>query len=229
MPAVGMRRSTRVFGARVLRSGRRLSTAEPGEAWKQQHQTRSVGNVEDDLIHILKSDSGENNKLRKEKNGRDSETVVVDDGAKEMDVDENTGERKGGKRWGAVYQRKRKGLNVKDDSDRKYGKQFSRQRVKRRRGSEAICQVQITRTGVSFFAVFLNSILSYMSRVNVALQQLSAFLLSDPICSVYNLHGIHFLQVQQFYKFHFVIDEILMVIKLTVVKNYGILRHKAVS
>lgn len=194
MPAVGMRRSTRVFGARVLRSGRRLSTAEPGEVWKQQHQTRSAGNVEDDLIHILKNDPMENKKLRKEKNGRDSESLVVDDETKEMDVDEKTVERKDGKRWGAVYQRKRKGLDVKDDLDRKYGKQFSRQRVKRRRGSEAICQVEITRTGVNFFAVFLNSILSYMSRVNVTLQQLSAFLLSEPICSVYNLHGIHFLQ-----------------------------------
>lgn len=192
MPAVGMRRSTRVFGARVLRSGRRLSTAEPGEVWKQEHHTRSVGSVDDDLIHILKSDSVENKKLRKEKNGRDNESLVVDDEAKEMDVDDKTVERKG--RWGAVYQRKRKGLDVKYDSDRKYGKQFSRQRVKRRRASEAICQVQITRTGVKFFAVFLNSILSYMSRVNVTLQQLSAFLLSEPICSVYNLHGMYFLQ-----------------------------------
>lgn len=194
MPAVGMRRSTRVFGARVLRSGRRLSTAEPGEIWKQQHQTRSAGNVEDDLIHILKSDSVAVKNLRKEKNGRDSESVVVDDEPKEMDVDEKTVERKDKRKWGAVYQRKRKGFDVKDDSDRKYGKQFSRQRVKRRRGSEAIFQVEITRTGVNFFAVFLNSILSYMSRVNVTLQKLSAFLMSEPICSVYHLHGIHILQ-----------------------------------
>lgn len=228
MPAVGMRRSTRVFGARVLRSGRRLSTAEPGEVWKHQHQTRSSGNVDDDLIHILKTDSVENKKSRKEKYGRDNESLVVDDRTKEMVVDEKTVERKDRKRWGAVYQRKRKGLDGKDDSDKRYGKQFYRQRVKRRRGSEAICQVQVTRTGVNFFAVLLNSILSYMSRVSVTLQQLSAFLLSEPICSVYDLHGIHFLQVQQVYKFEFVIYGILMVIKL-VVKNYGILGIKLES
>lgn len=203
MPAVGMRRSTRVFGARVLRSGRRLSTAEPGEVWKQQHQSRSAGNVDDDLIHILKTDSVENKKLRKEKNGRDNESLVVDDKTKEMDVDEKAVERKNGKRWGAVYQRKRKRLDGKDDSGKRYGKQFTRQRVKRNRESEAIFQVQVTRTGVNIFAAFLNSILSYMSRANVTLQQLSAFLLSEPIYSVYDLHGIHFLQVQQVYKFKF--------------------------
>uniref|UniRef100_A0A166DPV2 Uncharacterized protein n=1 Tax=Daucus carota subsp. sativus TaxID=79200 RepID=A0A166DPV2_DAUCS len=199
MPAVGMRRSTRVFGARVLRSGRRLSTAEPGEVWKQQHQTRSAGHVEDDLADIFKdSNSVEGKKLRKEKNGRHNVMVLVDDEPKEMDVDEKTVEGAEGRRWGAVYQRKRKGLNVKDDFGKRYGRQFSRQRVKRRRGSEAVCQVQITRTGVNCFAVFLDSVLSYMSRVNVTSQQLSAFLLSEPICSVYDLHGIHFLQDSTF-------------------------------
>lgn len=196
MPAVGMRRSTRVFGARVLRSGRRLCTAESGEVWKQQHQTRSATNVEDDLIDILNNNSVESKKVSKVKNGRHNATLVLNEETKEMDVDKKTVEGSDGKRWGAVYQRKRKRLDVKDDSDKRYGKQFSRQRVKRREGREAICQVQITcgSSGVNFFAVFLNSILSYMSRVSVTLQQLSAFLLSEPICSVYDLHGIHFLQ-----------------------------------
>lgn len=175
MPAVGMRRSTRVFGARVLRSGRRLCTAEPG----------------DDLIHILKNDSVENKKLRKEKNRRHNESLVLNEETKEMDVDKKTVERSERKRWGAVYQRKRKRSS---DLNRMCGRQFSREPGKRCGGSDAIFQMQITRTGVNFFAVFLNSILSYMRRVNVTLQHISAFLLSEPICSVYDLHGIHFLQ-----------------------------------
>lgn len=214
MPAVGMRRSTRVFGARVLRSGRRLWTGEPGEVVvKQQyhHHRRHVANngvVE--VIEILDDPVKE----CKEK-GRQEKTV----GLKRKVSDENAAEAlktRTKNRWGIVYQRKRKrsDMQMGDDSSttspRRYGKQFFRKQCKTNLkenpavgGSNtgavfaAVVEASCGSANLLAFSCFLNSILRYMRRVSLGLQQLSAFIFSEPIIDVYSSRGIHFLQVKQ--------------------------------
>ncbi|GFS43019.1 enhancer of polycomb-like transcription factor protein [Actinidia rufa] len=161
MPSVGMRRSTRVFGARVLRSGRRLWCG-PSEL---------LGNYGD-------------NEVKSRENGwrRDTglkEKVTV------MDIDEKKAEPKKGKNVGRglvknkssedkmlgfVYQRKRKWLDSKNShfdgvlekkralEDRKYGKQFVRKQSRSKRiGESNSCPVAESYVGRVFSAAVKSS------------------------------------------------------------------------
>ncbi|XP_059665972.1 uncharacterized protein LOC132311854 isoform X2 [Cornus florida] len=149
MPSVGMRRTTRVFGARVLRSGRRLWSAGAVEA---KHMRAADG---DEWAEILdNSGDGGDASLCKENGWHDT-------GFKheEMDVDEKIGEPISGKsapkgsvnsncvnrrRWGSVYQRKRKTTDTKSPElsgpcekkralgNRRYGNQFTRKQWRKK-------------------------------------------------------------------------------------------------
>ncbi|KAI7733524.1 hypothetical protein M8C21_014941 [Ambrosia artemisiifolia] len=134
-----MRRTTRVFGARVLRSGRRLLTTQ--EVFKHMRRPPlAAANVEDDWIELLDHGSGggefkenrwrnsdeeneRSGKLRKEvklERSRDVCSVKV--------VDHDGNSLTENRRWGLVYSRKR----ARSESigcgnlDKKFGKKFSR-------------------------------------------------------------------------------------------------------
>ncbi|PSR98774.1 Enhancer of polycomb like [Actinidia chinensis var. chinensis] len=209
MPSVGMRRSTRVFGARVLRSGRRLWCG-PSEL---------LGNYGD-------------NEVKSRENGwrRDTglkEKVTV------MDIDEKKAEPKKGKNVGRglvknkssedkmlgfVYQRKRKWLDSKNShfdgvlekkgalEDRKYGKQFVRKQSRNKRiGESNSCPVAESSVGRVFsaavksschgsywFACVLSMVLRYMRGAKLILLELHAFVSSEPLAHVFSSQGIHF-------------------------------------
>ncbi|CAI9091310.1 OLC1v1026302C1 [Oldenlandia corymbosa var. corymbosa] len=138
MPSVGMRRSTRVFGARVLRSGRRL--------W-------SVKNNNAEWIELLDNsrDGGGDATKRKER-GRQGNYAVPEQNIRDMDVDKKVVEpisenvvpeavvanNHVGRRWGIVYTRKRKKVDsgvadILPSGDKKrFGKHFSRKKLKKK-------------------------------------------------------------------------------------------------
>lgn len=200
MPAVGgMRRNTRVFGTRVLRSGRRL--------WEEVGKHGEY--VEGEWIDML-DNSGDDRMSSKE---IDFNVITKTD-------ENNAVGRDVKNRWGAVYRRrKRKTLESEmSDEDRMYGKKYFR---KRRRttstcdgiwdlDSQVVRQEQMCRVivivlenyggSISFglFSCFLNSILRYMRCNSLRLRLLSAFLHYQPILSVYSSHGIRLQQVLDF-------------------------------
>ncbi|KAF5780023.1 putative enhancer of polycomb protein [Helianthus annuus] len=130
MPSVEMRRTTRVFGARVLRSGRRLfPTQEVGKHMRRPQL--AAADVEEDWIGLLDHSGGG----FKENVWHNSDDGVLDKEVKlgeskeidsvkslESDGDFVTGSR----RWGLVYSRKRKRTESSDDLDKKFGKKFFR-------------------------------------------------------------------------------------------------------
>ncbi|XP_076947964.1 uncharacterized protein LOC143620058 [Bidens hawaiensis] len=138
MPSVEMRRTTRVFGARVLRSGRRLFPTQD----VNKHMKRpplAAADVEDDWIDLLDhgghggggGDVGLKDNGWRNSNGEDKE---IDDGviklgkSKGNEINSDVEIGTGNNRWGVVYSRKRKrtesigGGNL----DKKFGKKFSR-------------------------------------------------------------------------------------------------------
>ncbi|GJR07002.1 putative enhancer of polycomb protein [Tanacetum coccineum] len=143
MPSVEMRRTTRVFGARVLRSGRRLFTS-PQEVIIRHMRKNVPLAVDDDVeqgwFELLEHHRGGG--VKKKRNLNDKNTVVdevlevklaenetkVVDSVKSVEqrVDEDGGT--GDKRFGTVYTRKRKRSVVTDD--KKFGKKFYRKRIK---------------------------------------------------------------------------------------------------
>lgn len=146
MPSVGMRRTTRVFGARVLRSGRRLWSA-PVEG-KQIRATAIAGGGAangEEWIELFENSGdhgggGSENNIQQKENGWQRDVGLKQD-AMVMEVDEKVVEpewvrnvhRDHKRMWGSVYKRKRKGADFEGSckkkrmlEDKKYGKQFVR-------------------------------------------------------------------------------------------------------
>nr|XP_043617427.1 uncharacterized protein LOC122589233 [Erigeron canadensis] len=153
MPSVEMRRTTRVFGARVLRSGRRLFPCEESKVIK--HMRKPSLAVGDDWIELLRGGGGDGRGWRKSNGGKKGVDVVLDvvDGgvafkdfkleeSKEFDSVEGVGEDCGAenRRWGVVYTRKRKRSELTncDDVDAKFGKKFFRQQSRKVVGMEEL-------------------------------------------------------------------------------------------
>lgn len=152
MPSVGMRRTTRVFGARVLRSGRRLWTG-PAEG----KYIKSANG--DEWIELLENsgDGGGSTNQRKERGrhgneaaakhevrGMDVDVKVVESAPKKVLHEGLVAENHVGERWGVVYTRKRKsvdsnlvessdnGNKKRDIDDKRYGKQFFRKQWRKK-------------------------------------------------------------------------------------------------
>lgn len=238
MPSVGMRRSTRVFGARVLRSGRRLWSG-PGDG-KYMKNTN-----EDEWIELLKN-SGDGGGVPRKERGRHGSDAAPKQDVTAMDVDEKAVESSPakvvhegvvadnhvGRRWGVVYTRRRKkvdstlvessvnGNKKRKIDDKRFGKQFYRKQWRKKTGQtvaeagdsnvglvapeQSLENARCHSLGVVFdssssscylVTCFLNSVLRYMRRARVGLQQLSAFVNSKTIAPVYYSCGIRFFQV----------------------------------
>ncbi|XP_060186930.1 uncharacterized protein LOC132616510 [Lycium barbarum] len=227
MPSVGgMRRTTRVFGARVLRSGRRLSSP-PSECVKRaKHGDEWIG-----LLESVGDHGGGGATTKCKKNGWiKKDSVPKQEKADQMDidvvdrkaVDEQEPEAPVAetispssnmlRRWGVVYTRKRKRhVSVEGDvltEDKRFGKHFVRKKkVKSAYAKDSdlseddgvLTDIVVVNTsyGSSYWvSCLLNSILRYLRRSTVSLQQIFGFINSNPLRDVYSLHGICLLQDQ---------------------------------
>ncbi|KAL1542518.1 hypothetical protein AAHA92_26601 [Salvia divinorum] len=212
MPSVGMRRSTRVFGTRVLRSGRRLWT-EPHEGGKNVRAVHGENKFSELLDHTadgggrhrelwLEDETGASLEVSAKPKMEERET----DGMEEKNVD---------MRFGIVYIRKRKRAELTTAEiveDVRFAKKYARkQRRKRCRVSEsygdcgglwysvrtrglAIAVNESSYDCYYWVTCFVTTLLSYMARVRIGMRQLSSFMLSRPICDAYSSRGILFLQ-----------------------------------
>lgn len=149
MPSVEMRRTTRVFGARVLRSGRRLFTTE--EKLKHMRRTHlAAEDAEENWIELLDHGGGDveikENGWHNSNGENKQELMDIDDEEPRSEI--NLGESKGNsvqhvhdisgcRRWGLVYSRKRKrsisstDRNTSVCSDKKFGKKFVRKQARK--------------------------------------------------------------------------------------------------
>ncbi|KAL2465063.1 Enhancer of polycomb-like transcription factor protein [Abeliophyllum distichum] len=139
MPAVGMRKSTRVFGARVLRSGRRLYT-EPRHSGKYLR----AANKENEWIELPNNsmDSGGDAGKRcksawyeiENKNENENENENENGSAMDIVVESKTEEsvlqvKIADRMYGIEYKRKRKNILLSSSDiseDKMFGKQFVR-------------------------------------------------------------------------------------------------------
>lgn len=221
MPSVGMRRTTRIFGARVLRSGRRVWT---GSGERKHHKTSSTSSVVD-WIHVIEASGGGSHHKGDAWNQSD---VPEKQEVTNMDIEEETEESKSIKQYldGSildsegmsinVYTRKRKkkgDLKVCDEKTnnvdyKRFEKTYSRglwskRWTKKIRLCEITEDLQTTlkivvppscsvRCSVSFL---LDSVLRYLRKSRIGVNQLFAFFGSKMISNVYSSHGIHFVQV----------------------------------
>ncbi|KAK9056462.1 hypothetical protein SSX86_023823 [Deinandra increscens subsp. villosa] len=147
MPSVEMRRTTRVFGARVLRSGRRLFTTQ--EVLKHMRRAPlAAADGEEDWIGLL--DHGGGGGVDFKENGwgnSHEENRGIDDGESNKEIKlgqskeinsinlvESGGAVTGNRRWGFVYSRKRRRTESADCSnlDTKFGKKFSRKQSRKK-------------------------------------------------------------------------------------------------
>ncbi|KAL8233234.1 hypothetical protein R6Q57_003012 [Mikania cordata] len=147
---VEMRRTTRVFGARVLRSGRRLFTTQEGF----KHIRRAplaAANIEEGWIEYLDHGHGGGGDVEFKENGWHNsneenieidDAMIIDDGelhkgiklgkfsgiSSIKPVDHDGHALKENRRWGLVYSRKRtRSESISfSDLDKKFGKKFSR-------------------------------------------------------------------------------------------------------
>ncbi|KAL2549406.1 Enhancer of polycomb-like transcription factor protein [Forsythia ovata] len=215
MPLVGMRRITRVFGARVLRSGRQLWT----ELHEDKKYTRAIdrGNEVLDNCWDGVQDAGNHCKDRWLENESDAPLEIVAEHKIEQCVVEGVMEVESADRiYGNVYRRKRKRMESKSTNlmeDKRFEKQYVRSRWRKRcRPTElyVTCgelrdlaslgtELCIVASESSFdsgyrIACFLNSVLKYISRAWIELEQLFAFMHSEPIFSAYSSCGVLFLQ-----------------------------------
>ncbi|XP_055823188.1 uncharacterized protein LOC129891746 isoform X2 [Solanum dulcamara] len=226
MPSVGgMRRTTRIFGARVLRSGRRLST--PGEVKRAKHGDEWIG-----LLDNVGGGGG-TDASRCKKNGWLKKDVSPKHEAVQMDIDVDskamdepeTPEAPVAetislvsnihRMWGIVYTRKRKRVDLKRHDSvvgevltevRRFGKHFARKKKVRSANAkdsdksedgQVSSDIVITSYGSSYWvSCLLNCILMYLRRSTVSLQQIFGFINSKPLRDVYSLHGILLLQDQ---------------------------------
>lgn len=214
---MGMRRSTRVFGTRVLHSVRRLWT-EPHEDCK--HGTVALEeNKFRELIDNSADGEGGIDDCHKELWQGDENSASVDNTTeskmeeREPDsVDEKIMDRM----CGIVYKRKRKRVESTTTwitEDRRYAKKYVRKQWRTRcRAIESFgssrCIWDCVRTREVALVVneascdcyywitgFLTHLLSYMARVSIGTRQSSEFMLSKPIFDAYSSLGMLFLQV----------------------------------
>lgn len=156
MPSGEMRRNTRVFCARVLRSGRRLWTGPP----EQAKYMRAADDGEDWIELFDGSDDDVQGHCKE--NGRHDDAGLNQETVDEMETDEkgqpevekpqemgnvDNGIRED-RRWGAVYLRKRKRRDsessvpeLSNSEDWRYGKTFFRKQAKKRIRIEPIPEV----------------------------------------------------------------------------------------
>lgn len=219
MPSVGMRRTTRIFGARVLRSGRRVWT---GSGERKHHKTSSSVV---DWIHVI--DKEDNHSSIDKEDGWNQNDVPEKQEVTDMDIEEEAEESKSKKHVhdGSildsegmhinVYTRKRKKVDLKfgdektsNVEDKRFENTYSRRLWSKRwtkkiRLCEIIEDLQTTlkivvrpscsvRYSVSFL---LDSVLRYLRKSRIGVNQLFAFFGSEMISNVYSSHGIHFVQV----------------------------------
>ncbi|XP_057734973.1 uncharacterized protein LOC130950483 isoform X2 [Arachis stenosperma] len=215
MPAVGMRRTTRVFGvvtgsenARVLRSGRRL-WPESGESLKPKRGSGKADewpkkpekNNVDAAAFTSPRGGGGTAKLKQENavpvraNEKKSVVKAVEI-RKQGTVPAARSLSKGpDKFFGIVYTRKRKRAVV-DAKKKKFGLRFSRRQQPRKDPCvfAAVVRRQCLGTEDGMFSRFLVLVLRATLRTGVEMKELSAFLLSEPLCGAYASRGIQFLQ-----------------------------------
>ncbi|KAK7268419.1 hypothetical protein RIF29_21117 [Crotalaria pallida] len=219
MPSVGMRRTTRVFGvvkggdsACVLRSGRRL--------WPESDDTKTRrGNEGDEWLkkpEKLNSSISPRGAAAKAK----QEFAMVNDAnaynvggitesmkQKRLRHSLSKGSDDGRDRFfGLAYSRKRKRTSGSSSSSRlsaraverggsddskMFGLRFSRRRKEQ-------CKLAVVMKPSSadsdLFSCLLFLVLRHVTRFGVTLKDLSAFLLSEPICGYYAARGIQILQ-----------------------------------
>ncbi|GER53721.1 enhancer of polycomb-like transcription factor protein [Striga asiatica] len=211
MPSVGMRRSTRVFGARVLRSGRRLWTKSQEDSKKVR-----VSHGEDQWAELLE-DSADvvegADDVCKEAKQENKTSGLGDVEMEELSPEYGDVEVKSADRlYGIVYTRKRKRAELDLNEDRRCGKKFFRKQW-RKRSKVAVSETcGVERSSVIGFrelaiiangpacrygfwiTCFLATVLSYMLRVRMGVRRLSAFLLYKPIFDAYTSGGVLFLQ-----------------------------------
>ncbi|CAN4103405.1 unnamed protein product [Withania somnifera] len=215
MPSVGgMRRTTRIFGTRVLRSGRRLSS--PGEVKRAKHGDEWIG-----LLDNVGGGGAVDATTKCKKNGwvkkdgglkQDADLMDIDVDRKVVDEPEVlevpmeetiSPDSNVLRRWGAVYTRKRK--RVEGDAlaeGRRFGKHFVRKKkvgspyIKDSDKSEDVqvsTDIVIVNTsygGSYWVSCLLNCILTYLRRSTVSLQQIFGFINSNPLRDIYSLYGI---------------------------------------
>lgn len=170
-----------MFGARVLRSGRRVMTSSPSEA-KYVKASAGVGPTDkEEWIEILEGSRDGKGGIKC--NGDDAKVVkkILKQDVKL--VSEN--------KWGIVYSRKRKRVDCVND-DRKFGKYYVRKGYGDRRflgilvGSLSCC-------GNGVLGRFLESVLRYMTRAELSVPQLLGFTCSEGFACAYSSCGIQFL------------------------------------
>ncbi|KAL3650060.1 hypothetical protein CASFOL_006463 [Castilleja foliolosa] len=204
MPSVGMRRSTRVFGARVLRSGRKLWT----EPYKGTKNVRSY-HAENKWTELLEHSSDVCKKIRYENENNASGDVKMEERPSEGNDVEVTNE---DKMYGIVYRRKRKRAELGKTcftEDRRFVKKFYRKQWRKKSKTasfetcwDSVCKTRDLAVVVNgrpceygyWMSCFLTTVLSYMTRVRIGVRRLSKFLLAEPIFGAYLSHGVLFLQ-----------------------------------
>ncbi|CAK9173930.1 unnamed protein product [Ilex paraguariensis] len=124
MPSVGMRRSTRVFGARVLRSGRRVWTGPGGGEVRKHLRAEANGEEWVELLdHSGDGGPGGGEGIEFKENGWLSNDLDLKQEVTKIDIHEKLKELKSGKRvarpnvteensrcrmWGVVYERRKR-------------------------------------------------------------------------------------------------------------------------
>ncbi|KAL6578019.1 hypothetical protein OROMI_010347 [Orobanche minor] len=213
MPSVGMRRSTRVFGARVLRSGRRL--------WTEPHEGTKIARTENHWAELLEDtvgtgeDAGDACKeMRQENESNPPADLKMEEHALEGDVELEV--KNADRMYGTVYIRKRKRVasgEIGPTEDKMCGKKFYRKQWRKKNRVATLFEIcsdvkepvgrfrelAIVVNGSScgcgdWITCFLTVLLSYMTRVRIGARRLSKFLLSEPIFDAYSSCGVLFLQ-----------------------------------
>lgn len=218
MPSVGMRRTTRVFGARTLRSGRRLWT-DPHEGGKNVRGSHGENKFQKLLDNSADGGGGIDDRHMELRQEDEISPSVNTSTEPKMEERESGGveEKNVDKRCAIVYKRKRKRTGSKTTDfteDVRYAKKYVRKDWRTRcratdsfgswgeiRDSIGTRELAIVVNKSSYdcycrVTYFLNTLLSYMARVRIGMKQLLAFMFSKPIFDTYSSHGMHFLQVE---------------------------------
>ncbi|KAL6527091.1 hypothetical protein OROGR_016181 [Orobanche gracilis] len=213
MPSVGMRRSTRVFGARVLRSGRRLWT-EPHDGTKNARSGNQWAEVLEDSVGIGEDACDACKEMKQENEINPSTDMKMEEHALEDVVEPEV--KNADRMCGTVYRRKRKRVasgEIGPTEDRMCGKKFYRNQWRKKSRVATLFEIcsdvkkpvgrfhelAIVVNGSScgcgdWITCFLTVLLSYMARARIGVRRLSKFCLSEPIFDAYSSYGVLFLQ-----------------------------------
>ncbi|KAL6504039.1 hypothetical protein OROGR_025962 [Orobanche gracilis] len=213
MPSVGMRRSTRVFGARVLRSGRRLWT-EPHEGTKNARTENQWAELLEDSVGMGEDAGDARKEMRQENESNPPADIKMEEHALECDVEPEV--KNADRMYGTVYRRKRKRVvsgEIGPTEDKMCGKKFYRKQWRKKSRVATLfeicsdvtepvgrfCELAIVVNESScgcgdWITCFLTVLLSYMTRVRIGVRTLSKYLLSEPIFDAYSSCGVLFLQ-----------------------------------